>query len=90
MSDLMTPDHKTSPVGNQRRPSLLGLSILVLVLGLATTAMAKDKKDGEKGKSEYVVSKWAYKRLNEAHQLISKNKYNEAMKAMEGAAPFFE
>ncbi len=55
---------------------LLPVLGLLLLLGGAGAEESKDKKVG------YSVSKWTYKRLTEAHELIGKGKYQQALKVM--------
>jgi tetratricopeptide (TPR) repeat protein len=57
----------------------------VLVLALAVLlgsggVPAAEKK--EEKKVQFSVSKWSYKRLNEAHELINQGKYKKALKVM--------
>jgi tetratricopeptide (TPR) repeat protein len=55
--------------------------ILALALLFSTTATWAGEKREEK-RVGYSVTKWAYKRLGEAHELIDSRKYKEALKVM--------
>jgi len=71
-------DHRSRQRGIGPIAALLALLALVCP---ASSAWADE--DEEEQKQDFIVSKWAYIRLNEAHELIAKRQYAEAFKRME-------
>lgn len=59
-----------------RTAKILVPALALLLLGGAGAKEPEEKQVG------YSVSKWVYQRLTEAHELIGKNKYSEALKVM--------
>ena len=59
---------------------LTSVAILLLTSGTAWTAGENKSEEKKKG---FTVSKWAYKRLSEANELLSAGKLKEALKVME-------
>ncbi|RLB58419.1 MAG: hypothetical protein DRI34_04910 [Deltaproteobacteria bacterium] len=57
--------------------------LLLGALLLAAPAAAAREKEKEKQQVDYVVSKWAYKRLTKATGLIDKKKYKEAIDVLQ-------
>jgi tetratricopeptide (TPR) repeat protein len=53
--------------------------ILILFVLFSVGAAAKESEEKKVG---YSVTKWVYKHLTEAHELLGKNKYQQALKVM--------
>jgi tetratricopeptide (TPR) repeat protein len=54
----------------------------ILILAMLLGSSSAGAKEPEEKKVGYSVTKWVYKRLTEAHELIEKNKYQKALKVM--------
>jgi len=56
------------------------VSMLLVALLLASSTAAKEPEEKKVG---YSVTKWVYQRLTEAHELMGKSRYREALKVMD-------
>ena len=58
---------------------VLSSGLALLLIMSAGGLGAKEKKDKDEKKKSFTVSKWAYKRLSEAHELLGAEKFDEAL-----------
>jgi len=61
---------------------MIGRVAKILVCAVLMASLSAAAKEPEEKKVGYSVTKWVYKRLTEAHELLDKNKYREALSVM--------
>ncbi len=57
-------------------------SFWLLIACLLSPALVRAADSEDEKKEDFIVSKWSYSRLNEAHELISKKQYAKALEVM--------